>query len=102
MAGIDPGGVVDAILSSEELRNGLFRAVTASERCTPLGTRRNETVQEEVSAIFRGNSPAAQTASSQSPVVNNQNNFVRTSRGGTQHWPIFQMRRNYAATGAKR
>ena len=35
MAGIDPGGVVDAILSSEELQNGLFGAVTASERCAP-------------------------------------------------------------------
>ena len=90
MAGIDPGGVVDAILSSEELRNGLVRAVTASERCTPPGIHRNETVQEEVNAIFRGNSPGAQTTPSQSgsPAVND--------------WPIFQMRRNYAAAGAKR
>ena len=50
--------------------------------------RRNETVQEEVSAIFRGNSPTAQTTPSQS-----------CSPANTL--PIFQMRRNYAAAGAK-
>ena len=90
MAGIDAGGVVDAILSSEELRNGLFRAVTASERGTPPNSRRNETVEEEVSAIFRGNTPAAQTTPSQSSSL------------AVNNWQIFQMRRNYAAAGAKR
>ena len=89
MAGIDPGGVVDAILSSEELQNGLVRALTASERCTPPGTRQNETVPEEVSAIFCGNNPAAQTTPLQSGNVSVSN------------WPIFEMHTNYVAVREK-
>jgi chorismate synthase len=111
MAGqLNPVGVVDAILASEELRNGLFRAVSSSERSVQQ-RRRNETVEEEVSAVFRGNStgtPVSTVSSvSNTPVSNtplltsaNRFNFGETSR--SQSYPIFQMRRNYSSQAPKR
>ena len=111
MAGIDPGGVVDAILSSDELWNKQFRAVAASERSTPPATpqnrSRNETVADEVSAIFRG-STYSTTSTPTTPVtlshvsVVDRSNFGGPSQTESQSWPIFQMQRNYAAAGAKK
>jgi hypothetical protein len=111
MAGqLNPVGVVDAILATEELRNGLFRAVSSSERSVQQ-RRRNEKVEEEVSAVFSGNStdtPVSTVSSvSNTPVSNtplltsaNRFNFGETSL--SQSYPIFQMRRNYSSQAPKR
>ena len=104
LAASDPRGVVDKILSSKELRNGLFRAVTESS-CVPQNSR-NETVEKEVSAVFRGRSAPVETAvpSTLPPtaVVHCRSSLGETNQAATQNRPMFQMRSHFATTTAKR
>ena len=105
MAEGGPGNIIDAILSSEELRSSLARAVEASGSVRQQSTsRRYDAIEDEVSAVFRGGKTQPNVQAVQQ--VHQHGGSTQTMAAGTSGaalgsqqrtatYPIFQMRRNY-------